>query len=127
MRGFVQTRFGTPGGNCFETAVASIIEDEALATEYWGDGDDEGGDDHWYMRCIERLSERGYSIVFWRAGQGDVPQGYAVAGGISSTGTRHSVVVLDGGLAHDPHPRNSGLASVDQWFLIYCPLREEGK
>jgi hypothetical protein len=49
------------------------------------------------------------------------PVGYAIADGDGPRGVRHSVVVLDGQIVHDPHPSRAGL--IGKPIYYYVPLR----
>lgn len=117
MRPVMQTRYGDPGGNCFEACIASItgIELERIP-HFLGEG--------WFEDYVAWLRHAGWNAVWWDAGAGGIPPGFAIASGPGPRGVRHSVVSLDGELAHDPHPSNASLESVDMWTLVW--RREAG-
>lgn len=113
MKPVMQTEFGLKG-NCFMACVASITEIplEELPNLY-DDADQMG--ESWWEVTVQALTERGW-IICWYDTDGDsllTPPGWAIANGLSPRGTlsdktderiRHSVVVFDGEMNHDPHP-----------------------
>ena len=106
-----QTRFGDPDGNCLAACVATItglpLEDfPPLKSEAWLF--------HWNAW----LRERGWTMDWWRVGQGEVPAGFSVCSGTSPRGDfHHSVVYLDGKHFHDPHPDQTWILDEDDWLV----------
>lgn len=128
---------GTSRGNCYAAAIASIIERplsdlrefHRLYLGYW-DGARVGRHDFAARDAFfAELHRLGWHPVHFAApgtpqfceSYGAVPRGYAIANGPAVRGVRHSVVVLDGRLAHDPHPSRAGLIEVESFeVLIPC-------
>ena len=117
-----QTRYGYPTGNCFAACVASILE-MRLEDVFDDSAIDRMGEDNsqWWDAWRTWLNGKGYDLCACRADAWFFPpKGYALAGGKSkSNGVSHSVVTLDGKLAHDPHEGWDGLASVEDYVIIY--------
>lgn len=136
MKPVMQTKFGYPEGNCLMAAVASVIEcdlrdlpdlfDECCTmdddTAKWTDAD-------WWEVSQKGLKELGWYIFCMYPATG-VPHGYALAGGDSPRDTvdeegknvGHIVVVLDGDLAHDPHPDGTGLKGEPSEYYVLVRL-----
>jgi len=122
MKPVFQTRFGYPKGNCFAACVASLLE--LKIEEIWeGDEFDATMQSNaaWWWGWRTWLNSRGYDLVHVNNGAWFLPpKGYAIANGISkSSEIRHSVIVLNGELVHDPHPGWDGLKVVESYVIIY--------
>lgn len=111
-----QTKFGDPDGNCFEACIATITGIALDEIPHYLDDD-------WFGSYSAWLREHGWLAAWWEAGTGCEPPGLAIANGVASRGLRHSVVVRDGALAHDPHPEGTGLL-VDQWLALWREATE---
>ena len=74
MRPVMQTTYGDPGGNCFEACIASItgIELERIP-HFLGEG--------WFEDYVAWLRHAGWNAVWWDAGAGGIPPGFAIASG----------------------------------------------
>jgi hypothetical protein len=110
-----QTTFGFPDGNCLAASLASVVElpleviDVPLRTEWAGGG-------HWMEGVYHVLAAHGFEG--WHRGPDNPPGGYAVAFGPAARGFSHACVVLNGALAHDPHPSRDGLLNVSGYIAI---------
>jgi hypothetical protein len=108
-----QTRIGE-GGNCFATALASILETPIPEFGF--------GDDYW-RRVRAYLAKRG--LAYKRVPLSQRPQGYSTVEGISPRGGLHACVAKDGKFVHDPHPISDdprrGLAE-PQYYGELMPL-----
>lgn len=122
MKPVFQTRFGYPKGNCFAACVASILE--VSVDKVW-EGDEIDAtmqdNDAWWKGWRTWLNSQGYDLAHVNFGAWFLPpKGYAIANGIAKgSGLRHSVVVFDGELIHDPHPGWSGLGATESYVIIY--------
>lgn len=124
-----QTRFGLPGGNCFQACLASILElplaevpDAANAdlSEAMG----------WFRVLRPWLALRGLGIVVIAPGQPSIwfTQGaILIAGGKSPRapdhpeGYGHCVVMRNGTVLHDPHPSRAGLhGEPEEYYILYA-------
>ncbi len=108
-----QTAFGKPNGNCFQAALASLLElplGEVPHVVVHAD---------WFDRLTAWALGQGVELVpldtAW------TPRGYYLASGPAARGLAHTCVYRDGVLAHDPHPDRSGLRSVED-HLVVVPL-----
>lgn len=72
----------------------------------------------WQMEMYRFLAARGLDLEMSK----EAPTGYAMAWGMGPRGCTHSVVVLDGKLAHDPHPDGTGLVAERPDFYGLIPL-----
>ena len=93
-----QSRTGEENGNCFATALASILETKV--PEF---GIDVPEDQYW--RNVDRWLAR-YGVKYERVPivKGMEPVGYSTLEGISPRGGLHAVVAFNGKCVHDPHP-----------------------
>jgi hypothetical protein len=108
-----QTRIGK-GGNCFATALASILETPIPEFGF--------SDDYW-QRVRAYLAKRG--LAYKRVPLSQRPQGYSTIEGISPRGGLHACVAKNGKFVHDPHPVSDdprrGLAE-PQYYGELMPL-----
>lgn len=113
-----QTKFGPEEGNCLTACVASLLD---LAIE---DVPFTGADAAWR----EQFDAFCLSLGLQLRGRGPRRPyaGYAIACGQSPRfeNAGHAVVVLDGVLAHDPHPDRTGITEVWEYFAI-APIQSE--
>lgn len=116
----VQTRTGTPNGNCMAACLASVLETQI--PEFGVNVTD----DEFYANMAEWLAEQGYRYRE-RPVSGTKPKGYHLILGISPRGGRHAIVGKDGEPVWDPHPEDGTgrfLASRDA-FGILIPLEDK--
>lgn len=134
MKAVHQTIFAGPGGddtgrsgNCFATAIASILE---LPLRWVPNFADQYGPPKsvWWTECrrwlrsecdIDLVSTDPTPEAFAHYCQG---VGFVIGGGPSPRGAWGHVVVLspDGELAHDPHPSGAGLAGPVEHIYGFC-------
>lgn len=122
---FDQTKFfdkdkGTRG-NCFQASLAM-----ALQLPIWIVPDiTEMPEAEWMDLLKQWLTMIGRD---WRlfCEEPPPPGTLYIANGPADRGVRHSVVMLDGNIFHDPHPSRSGLLSIDSTWWFPC-LNEAGK
>lgn len=108
-----QTRFGGTSGNCFAACVASIFQMWLHEIPNFC----EVGDEWWapFEMWCRRLGFQpiclptpdGCDWALWFA-----PGQLVIASGLGARGFAHSVLYMDGKLFFDPHPDDSGIASV---------------
>jgi hypothetical protein len=109
-----QTRFGVPGGNCYQACLASLLElglEEIPEDLAHGDGT--------MARTNAWLAPRGFCMVCFSYRTTDLwhpPAGaWHVLSGPSPRGDFwHSTVGRDGQLVHDPHPSRAGLVGEER-------------
>lgn len=118
MRPVFQTKMHNPKegirGNCLAAAIASVMELSIEDVPAFEDSYDLP-DDQWQELLWDFLHAKKYDLEQWD----DAPNGYAIAHGVGARGVRHSVVVLDGVFAHDPHPSRGFLESVDYYWRLF--------
>lgn len=116
MTPVLQTRFGSPDGNCFQACVASVLE---IPLEEAADIMDE---EDWFAAFQEWLNDMGW-FAFSFKGPPFIEGAYSIIGGQSPRGDfGHAVVFLGKTMAHDPHPDGTGIVG-DPWDVIYlAPL-----
>ncbi len=114
----MQTRVGETNGNCFEAALASLLElpiyrvpdfpraelEFIETVQRWLSGMTE---DLFYCRVPVTNSDALAAFV-----TGDV---WHVIEGISERGGPHACVGLNGKIVHDPHPGGHGLVD-EKWY-----------
>jgi len=120
---------GVQPGNCFQTAVASLLDLPLGAVPHFV-ADTRPGPGWWEAARTWALETRGSDFT-WNGvhlcaeARAEVAErnlwgGLMIAGGMTVRGTRHVVLVraADLSLAHDPHPSNDGLVTVEDlwWF-----------
>lgn len=124
MKPVDQTLFGADQGNCFSACVASLLEVriDALPNFCWHFTND--SEDSW-VEHTRRWLVNHYCVdllMLTSLPDGFPPQAFYLVGGMSKRVLLHSVIYLDGKLAHDPHPDRSGIEAVVDWsFLLPCP------
>jgi len=106
---------GVQHGDCWRTCIASILECDVDTFPY------HNGDISWpdeYNEMMQILASMGYdylSVPINKITQGMLDcfdtDGYSIAIGKSNRGVNHSIVWKNG-MAHDPHPDNSGISDI---------------
>jgi hypothetical protein len=110
-----QTDLRVPGGNCYASCIASILEVSLGAVPNYIMEED------WLARFSDLVSKYGLRLVMinYNDELDNIIKGVTViAGGISFRNTPHAVVWKDGGCIHDPHPDRSGLVKVEDVTLL---------
>lgn len=131
---YTQTSFGngadgsTPG-NCFQTAVASLLSLPLEDVPHFTAGEDWWGEFcswvkmrnlslTWFDEQFETQDIRNEWLTFSPLHLVPLDK-ILIASGISSRNLRHCVLWEDGKLLHDPHPSHDGLVnSPDSYFLL---------
>lgn len=117
---------GRAAGDCLRACVASLLDLDADDVPHFVQyiNHPEGTDSHlWYWALIGFCDAYG-----WRVGYSpDQPEGWALADGKSPRGHQHVVVVYDGELVHDPHPKGEGLVETSGWFTFERKHDSDGK
>jgi len=115
----LQTRFGSPHGNCLGAAVSSITG--IPIGEF-----DECEGKRWFEIFYGVLYRHGYEfhgtldkledILSYSEGV----DGFYIVGGGSprSIPAGHAVVFKNGEMVHDPHPDGTGIVSIDYAYMI---------
>lgn len=118
MKPVQQTQFGKPLGNCWQAAIAAILEvdleDVPAPVKSWPQTWD---------AVIDWLNARGLSIFSASVDLDHAdfrwPSGVYIVLGDAVRGLRHAVVYRDGELAHDPYPGGTGLTKPKEIELIH--------
>lgn len=108
-------------GDCWRACLASILECDINTFPY------HNGDISWpdeWNEAMNILATLGYyydTVPVGSAHQGilDCPDtdGYSIAIGKSNRGVNHAVVWKNG-MAHDPHPDNTGLTEITRFEIF---------
>ena len=108
-------------GDCWRTCLASILECDVNIFPY------HNGDISWpdeWAEVMKILESLGYyygsaPVGSTTCGMLDCPDtgGYSIAIGKSNRGVNHSVVWKNG-MAHDPHPDNTGLIEITRFEVL---------
>ena len=112
----IQTKLHTDeqNGNCLRACIATLTGLDIDSMPHFEDM----GADEWQEPLYAWLYEHGFEPWCHYAKDGPAPAGYSMACGDGPRGLKHCVVVLDGELAFDPHPRGGGLLSQDWWLTL---------
>lgn len=118
MKPIDQTKFGSPDGNCFAAAIASVLE---VKLEDIPDFDGL----HQVIGINQWLKQFGLQFVWvpWATHTGHA-KSFMLASGVSPRGLKHSVVCSNSGdIVHDPHPSRDGIAEPEMCgiFLSVAP------
>lgn len=108
-------------GDCWRTCLASILECDIDMFPY------HNGDISWadeYDEVIKILESIGYiyatmpvNYVVYNILDCPDTDGYSIAIGKSIRGVTHSVIWKNG-IAHDPHPDNTGLVEITRFEIL---------
>ena len=126
-----QNKFGKDIGNCFQASVASILE---LSLDEVPDFCNLYGDEDWFFKLGEWLTERGLGIISFERPKDDEgwdksvlkytaqfqSKIYWIGSGPNINGVAHSVVFLGIEMVHDPNPNNqrTGITRLDDQIFI---------
>lgn len=136
MKPVFQTTFGSPGGNCFQACVASILEMPIDALPAFGQDVRFLDKGQWY---IPRMSEWliahcGVGMLLITNEKGGahefIQSAIVIAGGDTTRGTLggHCVVWQDGRCIHDPYPGGEGLSRPpEEFYLFFLPDPSKGR
>jgi len=115
MKKVYQTKFGKEG-NCFSACLASILEIDIEKAPTF-----RGPKGEWYIKYKRWLNQFGLDLVAI-SNWDDFPEGrpkvYAMVGGTSPRGLKHSVIYFDGDMVHDPHPEGGGVKDITDWIYL---------
>lgn len=114
----MQTRFGDPDGNCFEAAIASVLEvsldDVPVLASYRNDSAT-----FWEVLFDWLRDEHELCLVLALAKGSWIPEGvYHLISGLSPRGIKHTVVGQGGVMVHDPHPEGGGVLDDSVCFFV---------
>lgn len=108
MKPVMQDRFGYPAGNCWEAAIASVLE---IPLEEVPDGRRDGGDRlDWYAMSRWLAETHGFALLWMDfprlCGGHAAPRGsfHYILDGVAKNGLYHSVVARSGRVVHNPNP-----------------------
>lgn len=111
-----QNQFGQEG-NCWQTAIASVLELPLEEVPHFVKIHDDGGQ-HWWLGTVDFLRERGYKIDVIREHLHD--DEYYFVSGPSPRGQElyHVVIYQNGKMVHDPHPDGTGVLEEQAFEVI---------
>ncbi|OJW75683.1 hypothetical protein [Spirosoma sp. 48-14] len=127
MKKLIQTRFGSPDGNCFPTCLACLLDydnpDDFLQFQLWYDV----AGAHWMAELQKYLIQKHGVMIFSLVKPYD---GMLYLRGVETElGIEHETIWKDGELFHDPNPNRLAIWSdgsihpVDQQFLAFADER----
>ena len=110
-----QTDLAVPGGDCFRTCIASILEVplETIPNRIMAD--------EWANEFNALVAPFGYALLEVAPGEefGNRVRGcWAIANGKSPRGTPHACIWKDGEIVHDPHPLGGGLVEIETFTVF---------
>lgn len=109
---------GEQRGNCWSATLASMLELPLAEVPNFVQIDVDGGE-NWWMHTQHWLAERGYRLQMLWFGIEPVHMHYIACGrSPRAEGLYHSVVYLDGELAHDPHPSRAGILDITNLYRL---------
>lgn len=113
-----QTKTG-PGGNCFQTCIASLLEiDIAITPSISLDVSDA----EWWNRIRLWLNLHGWDIIPLDPEEAKTLSVMGIAVGQSPRGPfNHAVVWENGAMIHDPHPCGGGLVGEPKYVAFLIP------
>lgn len=111
----VQTDTSRENGNCWQTAIASLLDLPAEAVPHFLDINREGYSD-WWRYTIDWLWYRGYFLE--NIGRHVYTGEDYLVCGYTERKTYHVCVYRNGKMVHDPHPTGVGLISEDDFITI---------
>lgn len=116
MKKHLQNQLGVQG-NCWQVAVACVLDLELEEVPHFIKIHDEGGE-HWWLHSQRWLNERGYKLEPLAAAP-DTDELYLVIGP-SPRGQElsHVVIYQNGKMVHDPHPDATGVLEEKHFDII---------
>ena len=107
-------------GNCLQACIASILNKSIDQVPHFvarkkADWFDVMND--WL------LQNAGVEAMMISEDSNIAPSGYAILNGKSPRGSMHSVVILNGELAHDPHPAGGGIIEPTSYTIFVSPMK----
>lgn len=122
MKPLHQTHFyggnepGITRGNCWQTAIACVLDLELDEVPHFVDLHDTHGIDWWHY-TTEWLYHRGYEI--YRIPTHLYTNEYYFVSGLSPRGNWfHVVIYRNGKMVHDPHPSGEGILEEEDFEVI---------
>ena len=111
MKPVYQTNFGTDG-NCLQACVASVLEVPLTEVPYFTQAGQ-------FLQLDRFMRTYGIGVVALEKDKAVIPyNAYYLMWGTTPRGFRHSVVGLNGKVAHDPFPNATDLVSIEQYVLF---------
>ena len=100
-------------GNCFQAAIASILELPLNHVPHFAELDDT-----WFDMACHFIKQYGFDIYDCYAEELPYIKGsYVLVIGKSERGCNHSVIYQNGKLVHDPHFSNAGVIDIS-WCAV---------
>lgn len=122
MRKIYQTKYGKPGGNCFQAAIASLFEiDLDKVPDFCNVYDTDT--EEWYKQFIKWLNKRGFSSIPLEADDIERPNYkdcYLLVTGKNKNHVNHCVIYRNGEVVHNPNKNGKGIKpdSIDIIFPL---------
>lgn len=117
------SEFDEPPGDCFATAIASVLELPRERVPNFC-----AGDRNWWSRLQEWLRPFGFFYLEISLAENDPDAkeilksfGWHIITGQGPRGAKHSVVGYAGEIIHDPHPSDDGLLTTEL-FGVFVPI-----
>lgn len=117
-----QTKFyggyeeGIVRGNCWQTAVASVLDLPMEAVPHFVEIDESGGED-WWHHTVNWAWYRGWQM--FAPDHHLYTNEYYLVSGPSPRGNFHHVVIYKNGkMVHDPHPSQAGVLK-EESFVVF--------
>lgn len=119
-----QTKFGEEG-NCFAACIASLLECDIDSVPFLGKDED------WneYSERLNDFLKESHQILFsWDEYDPEIITDFTITGlkntyyilsGKAARGYEHAVIYKNGILAHDPHPDNTGITTINHIYWFY--------
>lgn len=125
MKPVYQTTFGYPNGNCFQAALASILELPLEKVPHFML--DLTND--WFMELRNWLGQFGLDAICVRGeSEAFLPsKGYYIMGGRRPGRTYlHAVVACNGQVVHDPLPEGQGVLEPPYDYILFIDRLKQG-
>lgn len=123
MKPVYQTVFGKPNGNCFQACVASILEMDLDDVPHVCKGDNP----EWMYDLNKWLLQFGLgALTVAFQDEAPIKHGYCCAcGPCGPEGLKHSIVLKDFKLAHNPHEGWGDLEGEPEDYTFFIVLEPE--
>lgn len=113
---------GRPAGDCLRACIATVLGYELDNVPHFVQYVEHpaGSPSLWWWALVGFCHVAGWEIIYEPDAFIDsLPQGWALAEGLSPRGHQHVCVAWNGEVVHDPHPSRSGLTEITGWYPIF--------
>lgn len=112
----VQTDTSPTTGNCWQTAIACVIEQDPDRVPHFVKADTDGIVSDWWLYSQYWLHYHGYELS--ALGRHLYTNEHYLVMGYTVRETYHVCVYLNGKMVHDPHPSGAGLTKELETVVI---------